>query len=118
MTAVGRALMSRPRLMLLDEPSMGLAPRVVEDIYGVVQQLNRDEGISFLIAEQNTATALRHAHHACVVETGRVVLHGQAHDLSGREEVRDLYFGKGAQSGGPARRWRQRATVSWTDSFL
>jgi branched-chain amino acid transport system ATP-binding protein len=115
MTAVGRALMSRPRLMLLDEPSMGLAPRVVEDIYSVVEQLNRDEGISFLIAEQNTATALRHAHQACVVETGRVVLHGHARDLLGREEVRDLYFGKGAQSEGPSQRWGRRAAVSWMD---
>jgi branched-chain amino acid transport system ATP-binding protein len=115
MIAIGRALMSRPRLMLLDEPSMGLAPRVVEDIYRVVRQLNRDEGIGFLIAEQNTVTALRYAHGACVLETGRVMLHGQARDLLGREEIRDLYFGKGGQPGGLAQRRGRRAAASWMD---
>ncbi len=115
MIAIGRALISRPRLMLLDEPSMGLAPRVVEDIYRVVRQLNRDEGISFLIAEQNTVTALRYAHGACVLETGRVMLHGQARDLLGREEIRDLYFGKGGQPGGLAQRRGRRAAASWMD---
>jgi branched-chain amino acid transport system ATP-binding protein len=93
MTALGRALMARPTLLVLDEPSMGLAPLVVEEIFAIVRQLNRDEGISFLVAEQNAAVALRYADTACIIETGRVVLAGPAAELGRREDVRDLYFG-------------------------
>lgn len=97
MTAIGRALMARPTLMVLDEPSMGLAPLVVEEIFGIVTRLNREQGLSFLIAEQNAAVALQHAHRACIVENGRVVTEGQAADLGARHEVRDMYFGLGDQ---------------------
>jgi branched-chain amino acid transport system ATP-binding protein len=95
MTAIGRALMARPVLVVLDEPSMGLAPLVVEEIFEIVTQLNRDEGLSFLVAEQNAAVALRHAHTACIIENGRVALAGRAADLGNRNEVKDLYFGLG-----------------------
>jgi branched-chain amino acid transport system ATP-binding protein len=113
MTAIGRALMSRPRVLVLDEPSMGLAPRVVEDIFTVLGHLNRDAGMSFLIAEQNAATALRYAHRACVVETGRVVMAGDARDLCGRDEVRDLYFGLHGRATSQPRSFGRRSPSSW-----
>jgi branched-chain amino acid transport system ATP-binding protein len=95
MTAIGRALMARPKLVVLDEPSMGLAPLVVEEIFNIVARLNRDEGLSFLVAEQNAAVALRFAHSACIIENGRVALQGRAADLGSRHEVKELYFGLG-----------------------
>ena len=84
MTAVGRALMARPSLILLDEPSMGLAPQVVEEILGIVRSLNRTEGVSFLLAEQNAAAALRFADHGYILEAGRVVMDGDAATLAGQ----------------------------------
>ena len=74
MTAIGRALMAKPRLILLDEPSMGLAPQVVEEIFEIVRRLNRDAGVSFLLAEQNTNIALRYADYGYILENGRVVM--------------------------------------------
>jgi branched-chain amino acid transport system ATP-binding protein len=97
MTTIGRALMARPTLVVLDEPSMGLAPLVVDEIFHIVRQLNRDEGISFLVAEQNAAVALRYADTACIIENGRVVLEGPAAELGSRHEVKELYFGLGAE---------------------
>ncbi len=93
MVAIGRALMARPRLVLLDEPSMGLAPQIVEEIFDIVGELNRRDGVSFLVAEQNIDVALRHAHHAYVLESGRVASEGPAAELAGREEIRDFYLG-------------------------
>jgi len=95
MTAVGRALMARPTLILLDEPSMGLAPQVVEEILGIVRSLNRNEGGSFLLAEQNAAAALRFADHGYVLESGRVVMDGDAATLAGNADVREFYLGLG-----------------------
>ncbi|HET6518514.1 MAG TPA: ABC transporter ATP-binding protein [Geminicoccaceae bacterium] len=93
MTAIGRALMARPRLILLDEPSMGLAPQLVEEIFEIVASLNRDEGVTFLLAEQNTNLALRYAGYGYILESGRVVLDGDARALRDNEDVKEFYLG-------------------------
>ncbi|RDD63441.1 ABC transporter ATP-binding protein [Ferruginivarius sediminum] len=93
MCAIGRALMSRPQMILLDEPSMGLAPQLVEEIFEIVKSLNRDEGVSFLLAEQNTNVALRYATYGYILENGRVVLDGEAQALRENEDVKEFYLG-------------------------
>ena len=93
MTAIGRALMARPRMILLDEPSMGLAPQVVEEIFEIVKSLNTAEKVSFLLAEQNTMVALRFADFGYILENGRVVMEGDAAALSGNEDVKEFYLG-------------------------
>jgi branched-chain amino acid transport system ATP-binding protein len=95
MTAIGRALMSRPKMILLDEPSMGLAPQLVEEIFEIVKTLNEREGVSFLLAEQNTNVALRYARHGYILESGRVVLDGAAETLRDNEDVKEFYLGVG-----------------------
>jgi branched-chain amino acid transport system ATP-binding protein len=96
MVAIGRARMTAPRLVLLDEPSMGLAPQIVDEIFEIVHQLRQREGMSFLVAEQNTVAALRHADHAYVLENGRVAAHGTAHEFAERGNVQDYYLGSAA----------------------
>ena len=96
MCALGRALMSRPRMILLDEPSMGLAPTLVEEIFEIVKRLNEKEGVSFLLAEQNTNVALRYAHYGYVLENGRVVMDGDAAKLRENEDIKEFYLGLGA----------------------
>ncbi len=93
MTAVGRALMAKPRMILLDEPSMGLAPQLVEEIFEIVDALNKKEGVSFLLAEQNTMVALKHADFGYILENGRVVMEGDAQSLSENEDVKEFYLG-------------------------
>jgi branched-chain amino acid transport system ATP-binding protein len=93
MCAIGRALMSRPKMILLDEPSMGLAPQLVEEIFGIVGSLNRKEKVSFLLAEQNTRLALKYARYGYVLENGRVVLDGEATVLSENQDVKEFYLG-------------------------
>jgi branched-chain amino acid transport system ATP-binding protein len=93
MTAIGRALMARPTLVLLDEPSMGLAPQLVEEIFEIVRRLNQEQGVSFLLAEQNASIALRYSDYGYVLENGRVVLDGVASDLSENEDVKEFYLG-------------------------
>ena len=93
MTAIGRALMARPKMILLDEPSMGLAPQLVEEIFEIVRQLNRDEQVSFLLAEQNTNIALKYAGYGYILENGRVVLDGDAASLRENEDVKEFYLG-------------------------
>jgi branched-chain amino acid transport system ATP-binding protein len=93
MTAIGRALMSRPRMILLDEPSMGLAPQLVEEIFGIVKRLNDEQNVSFLLAEQNTNMALRFADYGYILENGRVVMDGPAASLSDNEDVKEFYLG-------------------------
>jgi branched-chain amino acid transport system ATP-binding protein len=95
MTAVGRALMSRPKMILLDEPSMGLAPQIVEEIFEIVHTLNEKEKVSFLLAEQNTFMALRYARYGYILENGRVVLDGEAKSLRENEDVKEFYLGIG-----------------------
>ncbi|MEL4072456.1 ABC transporter ATP-binding protein [Ochrobactrum sp. GPK 3] len=94
MTAIGRALMSRPRLLVLDEPSMGLAPLVVQDIFRTLRRLNREEGLSILVAEQNSAVALTYADRAVILENGVSVLSGTAADLKTRDDVKAFYLGQ------------------------
>jgi len=96
MCAIGRALMSRPQMILLDEPSMGLAPQLVETIFDTVKRLNRDEGVSFLLAEQNTNMALKYATYGYILENGRVVLDGDAATLASNEDVKEFYLGLSA----------------------
>ena len=93
MTALGRALMARPSVILLDEPSMGLAPQLVEEIFEIVARLNTEEGVTFLLAEQNTNVALRFAKYGYILETGRVVMDGEAAMLSENEDVKEFYLG-------------------------
>jgi branched-chain amino acid transport system ATP-binding protein len=93
MTAIGRALMARPKLILLDEPSMGLAPQLVEEIFAIVARLNAEAGVTFLLAEQNTNVALRYASYGYILESGRVVLDGDAAALRNNEDVKEFYLG-------------------------
>ena len=93
MCAIGRALMAKPEMILLDEPSMGLAPQVVEEIFEIVKDLNRRESVSFLLAEKNTMVALRYADFGYILENGRVVMEGDAEDLRTNEDVKEFYLG-------------------------
>jgi branched-chain amino acid transport system ATP-binding protein len=104
MCAIGRALMANPSLVLLDEPSMGLAPQIVEEVFGIVKELNAREQVTFLLAEQNTAMALQHADYGYILESGRIVLDGPASTLAGNEDVREFYLGVG---GGERRSFRE-----------
>lgn len=97
MTAIGRALMSRPKMILLDEPSMGLAPQLVEEIFEIVKKLNEEQGVSFLLAEQNTNIALRYAKYGYILESGRIVLDGDAQSLRENEDVKEFYLGVGGE---------------------
>lgn len=97
MCAIGRALMSRPSMILLDEPSMGLAPQLVEEIFDIVKQLNNDTGVSFLLAEQNTNIALKYATYGYILESGRVVLDGTGDALRENADVKEFYLGTGGE---------------------
>ncbi|MFZ5964534.1 ABC transporter ATP-binding protein [Thalassococcus sp. BH17M4-6] len=111
MTAIGRALMSRPEMILLDEPSMGLAPQLVEQIFEIVKSVNENEGVSFLLAEQNTNVALRFAHTGYILESGRVVMEGLAADLRENPDVKEFYLGmsdEGRKSFRDVRSYRRR----------
>ena len=96
MLAIGRALLTRPRLVLLDEPSLGLAPKIVQEIFQIIARLNRDKGIAFLLAEQNATLSLAHARRAYVLETGRVALEGPAADVAARDDLHRIYLGDAA----------------------
>ncbi len=103
MCAIGRALMSRPKMILLDEPSMGLAPQIVEEIFAIVKDLNEKEGVSFLLAEQNTYMALKFSRYGYILENGRVVMDGAAKSLAENEDVKEFYLGT---SGGKRKSFR------------
>ena len=111
MVAMGRALMSRPEMILLDEPSMGLAPQLVEQIFEIVKAVNQGEGVTFLLAEQNTNVALRYAHTGYILESGRVVMEGSAQELRENPDVAEFYLGmsdKGRKSFRDVRSYRRR----------
>ncbi|HEX4985799.1 MAG TPA: ABC transporter ATP-binding protein [Burkholderiales bacterium] len=111
MTAIGRALMANPKMILLDEPSMGLAPQLVEEIFEIVKDLNRREAVSFLLAEQNTSIALRYADYGFILENGRVVMDGEAGTLAENEDVKEFYLGlstAGRKSFRDAKHYRRR----------
>jgi branched-chain amino acid transport system ATP-binding protein len=100
MCAIGRALMANPEMILLDEPSMGLAPQIVEEVFEIVKDLNKRENVSFLLAEQNTMVALRYSDYGYILENGRVVMDGQADDLRNNEDVKEFYLGVAANDDG------------------
>jgi len=111
MVAIGRAMMAKPETILLDEPSMGLAPQLVEEIFGIVRDLNEQEGVTFLLAEQNTNVALRFAHYGYILESGRVVMDGPAADLRENQDVKEFYLGmsdEGRKSFRDVRSYRRR----------
>ena len=111
MVAIGRALMSKPETVLLDEPSMGLAPQLVEEIFQIVRDLNEKEGVTFRLAEQNTNVALRYAHYGYILESGRVVMDGPAEDLRENPDVKEFYLGvsdEGRKSFRNVRSYRRR----------
>jgi branched-chain amino acid transport system ATP-binding protein len=111
MTAIGRALMSKPETILLDEPSMGLAPQLVEQIFGIVKRLNEEQGVTFLLAEQNTNVALRFAHYGYILESGRVVMDGPGAELRENPDVKEFYLGmsdEGRKSFRDVRSYRRR----------
>jgi branched-chain amino acid transport system ATP-binding protein len=95
MCAIGRALMANPNMVLLDEPSMGLAPQIVEEVFEIVKDLNQREKVTFLLAEQNTNMALKYADYGYIMESGRVVMDGKASDLANNEDVKEFYLGVG-----------------------
>ncbi|MDR1969151.1 MAG: ABC transporter ATP-binding protein [Burkholderiaceae bacterium] len=95
MCAIGRALMTNPRMVLLDEPSMGLAPQIVEEVFHIVRELNDKEKVTFLLAEQNTHMALKYADHGYIMESGRIVMDGPASELASNEDVKEFYLGMG-----------------------
>ena len=104
MCAIGRALMSSPSVMLLDEPSMGLAPQIVEEVFEIIKDLNHKEGVTFLIAEQNTNMALQYADYGYIMESGRIVMDGRAEELRSNEDVKEFYLGMG---GGERKSFRE-----------
>ncbi len=111
MCAIGRAIMANPEMVLLDEPSMGLAPQIVEEIFEIVKDLNSKENVSFLLAEQNTMVALRYADFGYILESGRIVMEGDAKDLANNEDVKEFYLGlsgEGRKSFRDVKHYRRR----------
>jgi len=113
MCAIGRALMANPKMVLLDEPSMGLAPQVVEEVFEIVRDLNQKEGVTFLLAEQNTAMALRYADYGYILESGRVALDGTAADLRNNPAVQETYLGAGREGHSYASQKHYRRRRRW-----
>ena len=111
MIAIGRALMAHPTMILLDEPSMGLAPQLVKQIFEIVAEINRKEGVTILLAEQNTNMALQYAEYAYILENGRVVMEGTAESMRDNEDVKEFYLGisgEGRQSFKDVKQYRRR----------
>ena len=110
MLAIGRGLMSRPSLMLLDEPSLGLSPLLVQEIFEIIRRLNKEQGVTLLLVEQNAQVALNTADHGYVLETGRIVMDGSADDLLASDDIREFYLGQSAGDDRPEKRWKRKKT--------
>jgi branched-chain amino acid transport system ATP-binding protein len=110
MLAIGRGLMLRPRLMLLDEPSLGLSPLLTQEIFAILRRLNRDEGVTMLVVEQNAAVALDLADDGYVMELGRIVMSGSAERLAASDDIRNFYLGHANEGARGERRWKRRKT--------
>jgi branched-chain amino acid transport system ATP-binding protein len=111
MLAIGRALMAQPRLLLLDEPSLGLSPILTKEIFAIVRRINQETGMTILVVEQNAAIALNSAHDGYVLELGRIVAAGPCADLAQKQDVKDFYLGAvSADAGGKKQRWKRRKT--------
>jgi branched-chain amino acid transport system ATP-binding protein len=110
MLAIGRGLMLRPKLMLLDEPSLGLSPILTQEIFGILRRLNRDEGVTMMLVEQNAAVALDLADDGYVMELGRIVMAGTAARLAASEDIRSFYLGHAPEGARSERRWKRRKT--------
>jgi len=113
MCAIGRALMADPKMVLLDEPSMGLAPQIVEEVFEIVRDLNTKEGVTFLLAEQNTNMALRYSDYGYILENGRVVMDGEAAALRENQDVKEFYLGTGGSESGSGERKSFRDVKSY-----
>ncbi len=111
MLAIGRGLMARPKLMLLDEPSLGLSPILTKEIFGIIRRLNQEQGVTMLLVEQNANMALRAAHYGYVLETGRIVLEGACAKLAENEDVREFYLGQKETAVRGKKRWKR--TKRW-----
>ena len=110
MLAIGRGLMSRPSLMLLDEPSLGLSPLLVQEIFEIVRRLNKEQGVTILLVEQNARVALNAADYGYVLETGRIVMAGSADKLINSEDIQEFYLGHSNQDAGNEKRWKRKKT--------
>ena len=110
MLAIGRGLMSRPSLMLLDEPSLGLSPLLVQEIFAIVRRLNKEQSVTLLLVEQNAQVALNTADHGYVLETGRIVMDGSAEELLASDDIREFYLGQSAGDDRPEKRWKRKKT--------
>ena len=110
MLAIGRGLMSRPSLMLLDEPSLGLSPLLVQEIFEIIRRLNKEQGVTLLLVEQNARVALNTADHGYVLETGRIVMDGSARDLLASDDIQEFYLGQSAGDDRPEKRWTRKKT--------
>ncbi|MDK3071836.1 ABC transporter ATP-binding protein [Sedimentitalea sp. JM2-8] len=110
MLAIGRGLMARPRLMMLDEPSLGLSPLLTQEIFGIIARLNSEQGVTMLLVEQNAHIALATAHHGYVLEMGRIVMAGTAEKLRASADIQEFYLGRSGETQRDQKRWKRRKT--------
>jgi len=110
MLAIGRALMARPKVMLLDEPSLGLAPKLVKDIFDIIRRINRERGVTVLLVEQNANLALQTADYGYVLELGRIVMEDTCERLLQKDDIREFYLGLKESSVRGTRRWKRKKT--------
>lgn len=110
MLAIGRGLMSEPKLLMLDEPSLGLSPLLTHEIFGIIARLNRDEGVTMLLVEQNAHIALETAHRGYVLEMGRIVMTGASADLAASDDIQEFYLGRTEETQRGQKRWKRRKT--------
>ena len=110
MLAIGRGLMARPKIMLLDEPSLGLSPLLVKEIFSIIRRLNREQNVTMVLVEQNAKVALDVAHYGYVMELGRIVMSGDAKKLAQSKDIQEFYLGAHQETQRGQRRWKQRKT--------